>query len=56
MEKQIFQEIKHVHYMTNIRSCPWSRTPTPDGHEILNFYKPFLGHHNNQIRYVASTG
>ena len=39
----------HIHY--NNLFCPSIRTRTPNiaGHEIYNFDRPFLGHHNYKL-------
>ena len=44
VEKKIFKEIMHFHYMTYM-ATPLHKNPCPGGHEIYNFGRPFLGHH-----------
>ena len=48
VEKKIFKEVMHFHYMTYM-ATPNTRTPAPGGHEIYNFGRPFLGHHYNAL-------
>ena len=38
------EEIKHFHYMTYI-ATPLHKNPSPWGHEISNFGRPFHDHH-----------
>ena len=45
VEKKIFKEIMHFHYMTYM-ATPYNKNPCPGGHEIYNFGGPFLCHHN----------
>ena len=45
VEKKIFKEIMHFHYMTYM-ATPQHKNPCPGGHEIYNFGRPFLCHHN----------
>ena len=44
-EKKFLKEIMHFHYMTYM---PWPlhKNPCPGGHEIYNFGRLKLGHHN----------
>ena len=42
VEKEIFKEIMHFHYMTST-AMPQHMNPYPVGHEIYNFGRPFLG-------------
>ena len=44
VEKKIFEEIMHFHYMTYMVR-PQHKNPRPVGHEINNFSIHFLGHH-----------
>ena len=44
VEKKIFKEIMHFHYM-NYMATPQHKKPYPRGHEIYNFGRPFLVHH-----------
>ena len=46
IEKKIFKEIMHFHYMTYM-ATPKHKNPCPRGHEIYNFGRPFLGYHYN---------
>ena len=41
VEKKIFKEIKHFHYMTYM-ATPQHKSPCPSGHEIYNFGRPSL--------------
>ena len=41
VEKKIFKEIMHFHYM-NFMASPCTRSPDPGGHEIYNLGRPFL--------------
>ena len=43
VEKKIFQEIIYFHYMTYM-ATPLHKNPSPGGHEIYNFGRPFLVH------------
>ena len=45
VEKKIFKDIMHFHYMTYM-TTPQHKNPSPGGHEIYNFGRPFLGHHH----------
>ena len=45
VEKSIFKEIMHFHYMTYM-TTPMHKNPCPRGHEIYNFGRIFLGHDN----------
>mgnify|MGYP003692425057 CR=1 FL=1 len=44
VEKKIFKEMMHFHYMTYM-ATPYYKNPCPEGHEIYNFGRPFLGNH-----------
>ena len=44
IEKKIFKEIIHFHYMTYM-TTPSLKNPCHRGHEIYNFGRPFLGHY-----------
>ena len=44
VEKKIFKEILHFHYMTYM-AMPLHKNPCPRGHEIYNYDRPFLSHH-----------
>ena len=44
-EKKILKEMIHFHYMTYM-ATPKHKNPYPRGHEIYNFVRPFLTHHN----------
>ena len=44
VEKKIFKEIMHFHYMTYM-ATPEHKNPCPRGHEMYNFGRAFLVHH-----------
>ena len=44
VEKKIFEEIMHFHYMTYM-ATPQHKNPCPEGHEFYNLGRPFPGHH-----------
>ena len=44
VEKNIFKEIMHFHYMTYM-VMPQHKNPCVGGNEINNFGRHFLGHH-----------
>ena len=44
VEKKIFKEIIHFHYMTYM-AMPLHKNPCPRSNKIYNFDRPFLGHH-----------
>ena len=47
VEKTIFKEIMHFHYITYMDTPQLTcKNPCPRGHEIYNFGRPFLEHHN----------
>ena len=44
VEKNIFKEIMHFHYITNM-TTHYRKNLCPRGHESYNFGRPFLCHH-----------
>ena len=44
VEKKIFKEKMHFHYMTYM-ATPYHKNPCPGSPEIYNLGRPFLGHH-----------
>ena len=44
VEKKIFKESVHFHYMT-IMTTSWYKIPYPGGHIIYNLSRPFNGYH-----------
>ena len=45
VEEKIFKEVIHFHYMTYM-ATPQHKNACTRNHEIYNFGRPFLGHHN----------
>ena len=52
VEKKIYKDLMHLYYMANMAS-PITRTPAVRGHEIDNFGRAFIGHHNYRLSLSA---